>query len=76
VLQFYRVTVLIMSRHSIRRFRKESISHEDYLYIVQQLEQPIPTENYVVHWVEEMTPGLYKGTYLVKTGNFIEKTNY
>ncbi|MEH1997264.1 MAG: SagB/ThcOx family dehydrogenase [Nostoc sp.] len=73
----------IWNRRSIRRFRKESISQEDYLYIVQQLQQPIPTENYeeieiysVVHRVEGMTPGLYKGTYLVKTGNFSEKTGY
>jgi hypothetical protein len=50
---------------------------------VQQLQQSIPTENYeeieiysVVHRVEGMTPGLYKGTYLVKTGNFSEKTGY
>ncbi|MEH1910761.1 MAG: SagB/ThcOx family dehydrogenase [Nostoc sp.] len=73
----------VWNRRSIRRFRKESISQEDYLYIVQQLQQPIPTENYeeieiysVVHRVEGMTPGLYKGTYLVKTGNFSEKTGY
>lgn len=50
---------------------------------MQQLQQPIPTENYeeielysVVHRVEGMTPGLYRGTYLVKTGNFSEKTGY
>ncbi|MCC5599173.1 SagB/ThcOx family dehydrogenase [Nostoc favosum] len=78
--KFYQV---VWNRRSIRRFRKESISQEDYLYIVQQLEQSIPTENYeeieiysVVHRVEGMTPGLYKGTYLVKTGNFTEKTGY
>ncbi|MBN3989727.1 MAG: SagB/ThcOx family dehydrogenase [Nostoc sp. NMS2] len=73
----------VWDRRSIRRFRKESISQEGYLYIVQQLQQLIPTENYeeieiysVVHRVEGMTPGLYKGTYLVKTGNFSEKTGY
>jgi SagB-type dehydrogenase family enzyme len=73
----------VWERRSIRRFRKESISQEDYLYIVQQLQQPIPTENYeeieiysVVHRVEGMTPGLYKGTHLVKRGNFSEKTGY
>ncbi len=78
--KFYKV---VCNRRSIRRFRKESISQEDYLYIVQQLEQSIPTENYeqieiysVVHRVMGMTPGLYKGTYLVKTGNFSEKTGY
>ncbi|MEH2304490.1 SagB/ThcOx family dehydrogenase [Nostoc sp.] len=74
---------VVWDRRSIRRFRKEFISQEDYLYIVQQLEQSIQTENYeeieiysVVHRVEGMTPGLYKGTYLVKTGNFSEKTGY
>ena len=73
----------IWNRRSIRHFRKESISQEDYLYVVQQLQQSIPTENYeeieiysVVHRVEGMTPGLYKGTYLVKAGNFSEKTGY
>ncbi|MEA5624889.1 SagB/ThcOx family dehydrogenase [Nostoc sp. UHCC 0251] len=78
--QFYQT---IWNRRSIRRFRKESISQEDYLYVVQQLQQSIPTENYeeieiysVVHRVEGMTPGLYKGTYLVKAGNFSEKTGY
>ncbi|MEH2173530.1 nitroreductase family protein [Nostoc sp.] len=73
----------VWDRRSIRRFRKESISQEDYLYVVQQLQQSIPTENYeeieiysVVHRVEGMTPGLYRGTHLVKTGNFSEKTGY
>ncbi|MEH1942007.1 MAG: nitroreductase family protein [Nostoc sp.] len=73
----------VLNRRSIRRFRKESISQEDYLYVVQQLQQSIPTENYeeieiysVVHRVQGMTPGLYKGTYLVKAGNFSEKTGY
>ncbi|MHC5852649.1 SagB/ThcOx family dehydrogenase [Nostoc sp.] len=73
----------VWDRRSIRRFRKESISQEDYLYIMQQLQQPIPTENYeeieiysVVHRVNGMTPGLYKGTHLIKTGNFSEKTGY
>ncbi|MEH2114498.1 SagB/ThcOx family dehydrogenase [Nostoc sp.] len=73
----------IWNRRSIRRFRKEAISQEDYLYVVQQLQQSIPTENYekieiysVVHRVKGMTPGLYKGTYLVKAGNFSEKTGY
>ncbi|MGJ5629148.1 SagB/ThcOx family dehydrogenase [Nostoc sp. CALU 1950] len=73
----------VWNRRSIRRFRKEPISQEDYLYIVQQLQQQIPTENYeeieiysVVHRVNGMTPGLYKGTNLIKTGNFSEKTGY
>ncbi|QFS43393.1 nitroreductase family protein [Nostoc sphaeroides] len=78
--KFYQI---VWDRRSIRRFRKEAISQEDYLYVVQQLQQSIPTENYeeieiysVVHRVEGMTPGLYKGTYLIKAGNFSEKTGY
>ncbi|MEH1859030.1 MAG: SagB/ThcOx family dehydrogenase [Nostoc sp.] len=73
----------VWDRRSIRRFRKEAISQEDYLYVMQQLQQSIPTENYeeieiysVVHRVEGMIPGLYRGTHLVKTGNFSEKTGY
>ncbi|MCC5617086.1 SagB/ThcOx family dehydrogenase [Nostoc sp. CHAB 5836] len=73
----------VWARRSIRRFRKECIFQEDYLYVVQQLQQSIPTENYedievysVVHRVEGMTPGLYRGTHLIKTGNFSENTGY
>lgn len=73
----------VWDRRSIRRFRKESISQEKYLYILQQLEQPIPTENFevieiysVVHRVEGMSSGLYKGTHLVKSGDFSEQTGY
>jgi SagB-type dehydrogenase family enzyme len=74
---------IVWKRRSIRRFRKELISQEKYLYILQQLEQPIPTENFeeieiysVVHRVEGMSSGLYKGTHLVKAGDFSEKTGY
>ncbi|WP_414566524.1 MULTISPECIES: nitroreductase family protein [unclassified Anabaena] len=73
----------VWNRRSIRRFRKQWISQEDYLYILQQLEQPIPTENFenieifsVVHRVEGMSPGLYKGMHRLKSGNFSEKTGY
>ncbi len=73
----------VLNRRSIRRFRKKSISQEDYLYIMQQLQQPIPTENHeeidiysVVHRVKEMSCGLYKGTHLIKTGDFSEQTGY
>jgi SagB-type dehydrogenase family enzyme len=73
----------VWNRRSIRRFRKQFISQEDYLYILQQLEQPIPTENYeeieiysVVHRVDGMLAGLYQGTHLLKAGDFSEKTGY
>ncbi|MFN6568639.1 SagB/ThcOx family dehydrogenase [Dendronalium sp. ChiSLP03b] len=73
----------VYNRRSTRRFRKQFISQVDYLYIWQQLQQPIPTENYeeieiysVVHRVEGMSPGLYKGKHLLKAGDFSEQTGY
>jgi SagB-type dehydrogenase family enzyme len=73
----------VWNRRSIRRFRKESILQEQYLYVLQKLEQSIPTENFeeveiysVVHRVEGMLPGLYKGANLIKAGNFSEQTGY
>ncbi|MBH8573773.1 SagB/ThcOx family dehydrogenase [Nostocaceae cyanobacterium CENA369] len=73
----------VWNRRSTRRFRKQFISQVDYLYIWQQLQQPIPTENYeeieiysVVHRVEGMSPGLYKDKHLLKAGDFSEQTGY
>ncbi|MBD2385283.1 nitroreductase family protein [Cylindrospermum sp. FACHB-282] len=73
----------VWNRRSIRRFQKYSISEKDYCQIFQAVQQPIPTENFeeieiysVVHRVEGMSPGLYKGTHLIKAGNFSEKTGY
>lgn len=73
----------VWNRRSIRRFRKQFILQEQYLYILQLLEQPIPTENFelveiysVVHRVDGVLPGLYKGVKLVKAGNFSEQTGY
>ncbi len=73
----------VWNRRSIRRFRKQFISQEDYLYIWRQIEQSIPTENFeeieiysVVHRVEGISPGLYQGTHLLKAGNFGERTGY
>ncbi|AFZ27462.1 nitroreductase family protein [Cylindrospermum stagnale PCC 7417] len=73
----------VWNRRSIRRFQKYSISQKDYWQIFQAVQQPIPTENFeeieiysVVHRVEGMSPGLYKGTHLIKAGNFSEKTGY
>lgn len=73
----------ICNRRSIRRFQKQSISAEDYGKILQEVEKPIPTENFeeieiysVVNRVEGMTPGLYRGSNLVKAGNFSDKAGY
>jgi SagB-type dehydrogenase family enzyme len=73
----------ILNRRSVRRFQKQMISQDDYLRILQHLQQPIPTEHFekveiysVVHQVEGMLPGLYQGMHLIKAGNFSEKTGY
>ncbi|MBW4612920.1 MAG: SagB/ThcOx family dehydrogenase [Desmonostoc vinosum HA7617-LM4] len=73
----------VWNRRSSRRFRKQYISWEDYLYILQQLEQPIPTDSFeeieiysIVHRIEGISPGLYKSTHLVKAGDFSEKIGY
>ncbi|MBH8552227.1 SagB family peptide dehydrogenase [Nostocaceae cyanobacterium CENA357] len=73
----------VWNRRSMRRFRKQFISQENYLYILQQLDQPIPTENgedieiySVLHRVEGMSPGLYEGTLLLQAGDFSEQTGY
>jgi SagB-type dehydrogenase family enzyme len=74
---------IIWNRRSIRRFHKISISREDYCHILQEVEQPIPTENFeeieiysVVNRVEGVTPGLYQGNRLIKTGTFSDKVGY
>jgi hypothetical protein len=36
---------IVWNQRSIRRFRKQFISQEDYLYLWGQIVQPIPTEN-------------------------------
>ncbi|MGI8502642.1 MAG: SagB/ThcOx family dehydrogenase [Hassallia sp.] len=73
----------VWNRRSIRRFQKQFISQEVYSNILQELEQPISTASFeeveiyaVVHRVEGIKPGLYKGTHLVKQGDFSEKTGY
>ncbi len=78
-----RFSQAVWNRRSIRRFQKQSISQELYFSILQQIRQAIPTESFeeieiyaVVHRVEGIKAGLYKGTHLVKEGNFSEKTGY
>ncbi|MEA5620532.1 SagB/ThcOx family dehydrogenase [Cronbergia sp. UHCC 0137] len=73
----------VWNRRSIRRFQKQFISQETYWRILQDVQQPIPTENFeeieiysVVHRVEGILPGLYQGTHLIKPGNFSEQTGY
>lgn len=74
---------IVQNRRSIRRFQKQSISAEDYFNVLKEVGKPLPTESFeeieiysVVNRVEGMLPGLYKGKYLVKAGNFSEKAGY
>ncbi|HAX78073.1 MAG TPA: nitroreductase, partial [Cyanobacteria bacterium UBA11372] len=73
----------IWNRRSIRRFKKQSISQESYWTILNQVEQPIPTESFeeieiysVINRVEGMETGLYKGKDLIKSGDFSQKAGY
>lgn len=73
----------VWNRRSIRRFKKQSIFQEDYLNILKQVQQPIPAESFedieiysVINRVEGMETGLYKGSHLIKSGDFSEKAGY
>jgi SagB-type dehydrogenase family enzyme len=73
----------IWNRRSIRRFEKQPISQELYFKILQELKQPIATENFeeieiysVVHRVEKVASGLYQGMHLLKEGDFSDKVGY
>ncbi|MDJ0734055.1 MAG: SagB/ThcOx family dehydrogenase [Nostocaceae cyanobacterium] len=73
----------VWNRRSIRRFQRQSILQDFYSNILQALLQPIPTENFeeieiysVVHRVEGISPGLYRGNRLIKLGNFSDKIGY
>ncbi|MEM7555468.1 MAG: nitroreductase family protein [Cyanobacteria bacterium P01_A01_bin.84] len=73
----------INNRRSVRRFRRASISFQDYSEILDISQQPISCEDFeeieiysVVNRVEGLSPGLYKGISLVKEGYFHEKVGY
>ncbi len=73
----------IYNRRSARRFQRQPILQDFYSNILQGLFQPIPTENFeeieiysVVHRVEGIPPGLYRGNRLIKLGNFSDKIGY
>ncbi len=74
---------VIGSRDSIRGFRKQPISQVDYLHILQETTKPIPKEKFeeiylfsVIHCIDDMVPGLYKGSSLIKKGDFYHKVCY
>ncbi|MDJ0796061.1 MAG: nitroreductase family protein [Calothrix sp. MO_167.B12] len=73
----------IWRRRSIRRFHKQPISQVDYLRILQSAQQPVPTEHFeeieifsVIHRIDDMATGLYKGSRLIKEGDFCDKIGY
>jgi SagB-type dehydrogenase family enzyme len=73
----------ILQRRSARRFTQQSISQADFLTILQEIRQSLPTESFeeidiyaVVHQVEGMETGLYQGTHLLKAGDFRKKAGY
>ncbi|MEB3279860.1 MAG: SagB/ThcOx family dehydrogenase [Lyngbya sp.] len=74
---------VVFKRRSARKFQQQSITYEDWMRILNVLEQPIPSVSFeaieiyaVVHRVLNLTPGIYRGTQLIKAGDFREKTGY
>lgn len=79
--QLWRQT--IWQRRSARHFRKGMISAADFLEITREISQPFATESFedieiynILHRVEGMEAGIYRGTELVKAGDFSERTGY
>ncbi|MGB3514485.1 MAG: nitroreductase family protein [Microcoleaceae cyanobacterium] len=79
--EFFLETVL--RRRSARRFRRESIKNADFQEIFQEIIQPISTESFedieiysVVNRVEGMEVGIYRGSELIKPGDFSQKAGY
>lgn len=73
----------VLQRRSARRFGKQPISKENFLKILINLTQSIPTESFeeieiysVVNRVEGMAQGLYKGNHFLKAGDFSERIGY
>lgn len=73
----------VCQRRSARNFRKGFISKDDFLQIYAEISQPIATASFedieiysAVNRVEGMEPGLYRGTELIKAGDFSQKAGY
>lgn len=73
----------VLRRRSARRFPRESMKKADFMQIFQEILQPIPTESfedieiyYVVNRVEGMEAGIYRGSELIKVGDFSQKAGY
>ena len=74
---------VITQRRSARCFRKGSISQQEFRAIFAEVTQPITTISreaiaiyFLVLRVEGMEPGVYRGTELIKAGEFAEKSAY
>ncbi|MDY7022207.1 MAG: SagB/ThcOx family dehydrogenase [Cyanobacteriota bacterium] len=74
---------VVFKRRSARRFQQKFLTQDDWIRILNVLEQPIPSVSFeaieiyaVVHRVCNLTPGIYRGNQLIKAGDFSEKTGY
>jgi SagB-type dehydrogenase family enzyme len=73
----------VLKRRSIREFKKQAISKEQFEAILSVLEQPIPSDcdepvdiYCVINRVKGMPLGLYKNQHCLKEGDFISKAGY
>lgn len=78
-----RFSEAILQRRSARQFWKQPISQNLFWKIVGILEQPVPSPQtekldiyWVIHRVDGMEPGVYRGRQLLKPGNFSSRTGY
>lgn len=70
----------ILNRRSIRAFRMESITQEEYDFILKDLFSFATQNNidifYTLHRVEDEIQGLYKNGELISEGDFSQKSRY
>jgi len=70
----------ILNRRSIRAFRMQPISNEEYDFILKDLFSFAKQHNidifYTLHRVEDVAQGLYKNGELISEGDFSQKSRY
>ncbi|WP_455756281.1 SagB family peptide dehydrogenase [Sulfurimonas sp.] len=70
----------ILNRRSIRAFREQKMSNEEFEFIVKDIFNFASSHNidiyYTCHQVEDKTMGLYKNEELLKEGDFRSKSRY
>lgn len=78
-----RFSEAILQRRSARQFWKQAISQDIFWRIGEILEHPIPTSQaeklniyWVVHRIDGMEAGLYRGRQFLKPGDFSSKAGY